>query len=438
MHKSYEITISDNLFSYIKDFTNLCGYTVLYDDIYSEEFERLILKNNSILGILIILKSGKDVLISYADDYVRELDTSYTNQTCYINPIKRFYSIDYSYIDSLYLGIVQTGTLYCNYNDGNLMLSVVKNNIERNTEIAFVTKLDNAEKTVVVGGNYVTQIEGNTAYSIFNGEMVPNGVPKISFLLSNSRNFLDFFMRIDMETSKNKWASTLSYTDDSKNDGLTLLTPFSTKRYHKLSQVGYSNSFLGKLFTYKTISISYDDIPVINYKYLVSNNNLDRGKSVNYLNCISLVMPLFFCVIREPKALNNFSYIGSTNIVNYVNMRNMSSGSLNSIDYPVNASEYNCFTVGKRRSSPYIDIYDYIDRTKLDESVVRTTINYDGFITSSPDDNKWVGGSWLKNATIRDVIHYKWEENEDWVRNRFSYHTQVCGYTGLAFRQEDD
>ena len=70
----------------------------------------------------------------------------------------------------------------------------------------------------------------------------------------------------------------------------------------------------------------------------------------NTLNCISLCLPIIFYVIRDPQILDLYSVVGSTNVINFVDMYNMSSGRLMNADYPVEKSKYQCFTIYTRRN----------------------------------------------------------------------------------------
>lgn len=74
-----------------------------------------------------------------------------------------------------------------------------------------------------------------------------------------------------------------------------------------------------------------------------------KGLSVNTLNDISSVMPLYLIVKRDPAIINNFSPIGNTDVINYVNMFNIGSNKILEKSFPDTDAQYNCFNIGYRR-----------------------------------------------------------------------------------------
>ena len=58
-----------------------------------------------------------------------------------------------------------------------------------------------------------------------------------------------------------------------------------------------------------------------------------------------MILPTQFFVLRDPESLGTYSYIGYTDIFNYVNMYNLSSNST----YKDDTKIYNCLSVYRRR-----------------------------------------------------------------------------------------
>lgn len=75
------------------------------------------------------------------------------------------------------------------------------------------------------------------------------------------------------------------------------------------------------------------------------------GNSVNTNNNISEIMPIIFYVLRDPDNLDSWSYIGHTNIINYVNMYNMSSGRFTQSKFRDNYEAFACYDLYRRRCS---------------------------------------------------------------------------------------
>ena len=73
-------------------------------------------------------------------------------------------------------------------------------------------------------------------------------------------------------------------------------------------------------------------------------------KNHNTCNGITLCLPILFFVQREPRVLDLYSVVGSTNTITFVDMFNMSSGRIIQSSYPTEQPYYQCFPIYKRRS----------------------------------------------------------------------------------------
>ena len=76
----------------------------------------------------------------------------------------------------------------------------------------------------------------------------------------------------------------------------------------------------------------------------------EMGHDVNTLNGITLLMPMYFMVKRDPQALDGYSCVGISNVIRYVNMYNMATNHIKNGNYPVEVHKYNCFQTGIRRN----------------------------------------------------------------------------------------
>ena len=63
-----------------------------------------------------------------------------------------------------------------------------------------------------------------------------------------------------------------------------------------------------------------------------------------------MCLPILFFVQREPRVLDLYSVVGSTNTITFVDMFNMSSGRIIQSSYPTEQPYYQCFPIYKRRS----------------------------------------------------------------------------------------
>ena len=119
----------------------------------------------------------------------------------------------------------------------------------------------------------------------------------------------------------------------------------------KNNYIYYTSNLVSEKFTRCYMSFSQDSIELPTYKNIISKSTVDQGRSVNTLNGISLVMPIYIMVLRDPKVLNSYSSIGFTEFVSYVNMLHLSSGSTHPIEFSLTntVGDYQSFALYRRR-----------------------------------------------------------------------------------------
>ena len=98
-------------------------------------------------------------------------------------------------------------------------------------------------------------------------------------------------------------------------------------------------------------SIAVEDNNLPTYFPLFLNNQLDRSRTTNSFNCISLIMPIVFYIQQEPVELDEYYAYGYTDVINFVDMYNMSSGRIINSNYPYFTQQYQCFSIYQRRSN---------------------------------------------------------------------------------------
>lgn len=111
------------------------------------------------------------------------------------------------------------------------------------------------------------------------------------------------------------------------------------------------NNVLSQYYPPMVVSIDDKSKGLPSYWSLFNQDKFGEANStVNDLNKISLIFRLYFMVHRDPLELENYSCVGYTDTVNYVNMKYMSTNSYLNSTYPVKVDTYNCFQTGIRRS----------------------------------------------------------------------------------------
>ena len=85
------------------------------------------------------------------------------------------------------------------------------------------------------------------------------------------------------------------------------------------------------------------------YANMQSQNNLDWGRNINTLNCITLNMPNYMAVRVDPDVLNNYAACGQVTGVYYVSMLNMQTSYLYEMSYPRSQDLCEVFSYSMRR-----------------------------------------------------------------------------------------
>lgn len=112
---------------------------------------------------------------------------------------------------------------------------------------------------------------------------------------------------------------------------------------------GYTGKKLAFPVVNKSALAASPKIP--HYGYLQSQSSNDPGRNVNTLNCISVNFPLNVYVLRDPDALQNFSQCGYVPGMYFISTRNLSPGSIYSVDYPSSGISYQAFPHSMRGGS---------------------------------------------------------------------------------------
>ena len=88
-----------------------------------------------------------------------------------------------------------------------------------------------------------------------------------------------------------------------------------------------------------------------NYWVLQSHNRLDWGRNVNTLNCLSINMPIYMAISRDPESLAVYSTAGYIEGVYFINTLNMQTSFTYKLNYPSNTDVCQVFPQGKRRGA---------------------------------------------------------------------------------------
>lgn len=86
-----------------------------------------------------------------------------------------------------------------------------------------------------------------------------------------------------------------------------------------------------------------------NYSSLQSTGELDWGRNINTLNCITVNFPLYFAVRVDPDAMDNYAGVGQVSGVYYVCLLNMQTCGTYEMSYPKSNDLCQVFSYSMRR-----------------------------------------------------------------------------------------
>ena len=227
-----------------------------------------------------------------------------------INKVKyRFLFAGVLYDDSV-------GVLECNMLSDSMMFSTIDTrDIVRKTQHMFVGELNNKclnpTDCIFYGGNNAVGVDGDG-----------------NILVSFNKGELQVALYMDMDNLPTAGEHYDHWSSNIELDGVLITV-------NRLV-ISVTSEYLNK------------SLPT----YFVMNSpklNL-YTKNHNTCNGITLCLPILFFVQREPRVLDTYSAVGSTNIITFVDMFNMSSGRIIQTSYPIEMPYYQCFPIYKRRS----------------------------------------------------------------------------------------
>ena len=313
MQKEYDLT-KTSIHTAIHDFLSTNGATITnYVDndiivvsIMNDRFNAIIkeITENSKKYDLLFLIPKYDSSKSIIDQ-----ESALVGET-EINKVKcRFLFAGVLYDDSV-------GVLECNMLSDSMMFSTIDTrDVVRKTQHMFVGELNN---------KYL-----NPADCIFYGGSSSVGVDKDgNILVSFNKGELQVALYMDMDNLPTAGEHYDHWSSNIEIDGVLI----TVNRLVISVTPEYLNKSLPTYFVMNS--------PKLN---LYTKNH-------NTCNGITLCLPILFFVQREPRVLDTYSAVGSTSIITFVDMFNMSSGRIMQTSYPIEKPYYQCFSIYKRRN----------------------------------------------------------------------------------------
>ena len=175
--------------------------------------------------------------------------------------------------------------------------------------------------------------DSNRGHTLYNSTQLPD--------TNNISNF-HAFLRIDVDNAPNREHDVLP--DTLIEIGYNTYIPQINRQKIWASTIG------DNYYVPMVISICGIETGLPTYYPLMTHDIGDIGHTVNTLNKVSMIFELYFMCMRDPWLLNDYSLVGYNDIVNYVNMRYMSTNRLKECKCLTRADgEFNCFNSGTRR-----------------------------------------------------------------------------------------
>ena len=340
----YTINTSDfmtSCFDSIRDFlSQTSDYTLETNVITYTNYSYFVAKNTTSDLYLIFIYANNRVGLTVA--------TSYDNTKPILNQKDLIYSMQNS-LSVVMPTIGLCNKLVANYNstDETVMFSGLKQlsyNFTGQITTQYLTE-NMCFGNVVKYGSWV-----NSGGFWYGGDCVHYiATTSYAWTFIQNDNRFECFLRIDMDNAKNRPVVPSSFTD------ATIKAIVDGKQIWAVTLTDKIGTFI-----YVPLEVSINNIEkgLPSYWSIMSLTQFEKGHTSNDLNKISIIMRLFFMVKRDPQVLNDYSCVGYTNSVNFVNMYNMSTNRVINGTFPVPLDYYNCFQCGIRRD--YRDFKGYI------------------------------------------------------------------------------
>lgn len=224
-------------------------------------------------------------------------------------------------------------TLYCNRvttNSETIMFSLVKEGDTWKQAVhllfAYIYKYESWTGGAFFSGSSVPSLMGNDV-NVF----VRNGLTNDSMILPicSSSDTSNSFLRIDIGDAPSNirgniyWAS--SGVDNPTGKKMSL--PIRT-----------GENMNGR---------------IMSYYYMQSTSRLDSGKNVSTLNCLTIDMPMFVCVLVDPDVLDQYGGAGDISGLYFVSLFNMQTSGVYERNYPSSGVTNQVFPIAGRRRGNY-------------------------------------------------------------------------------------
>lgn len=312
MQKEYDLT-KTSIHTAVHDFLLLSGATIV--NYVANDIIVISLKNNQFNVVIKEITNNKkyDILFLVpkydSSKSLMEQESALTTEI-EVNKVK------YNFLFTGVLYDESVGVLECNMLGNTIMFTTIDTrDVVRKTQHMFVGELDNDQLNPTVGMFY----GGNNSVGVDRDGNIVTYFAKEELQVA-------LYMNIDnlpeIGEHYQHWSSNIEF-------GENLIT-------------------LNRLVISVTPEYLNKSLPT----YFVMNSptlNLPT-KNHNTCNGIALCLPILFFVQREPRVLDTYSAVGSTNIITFVDMFNMSSGRIIQSSYPTEQPYYQCFPIYKRRS----------------------------------------------------------------------------------------
>lgn len=278
--------------------------------------------------------------------------------------------------------------LDCHYNNGTFMFVLFTNDIPNITKSLVIGDVDTVDssihgKSFMLSNSYVLSSDtkragyGDAFYleSVVKvQDSIQAPVPNAEFRVDCESEIFSLF-RVDVDAEPdvkefsvngvpvylyNRIADVnIPLFDDTKKDypvgSITdpkLIKYTYKKLHHVLEDVdtGVGVNYRPLMNT-KRVSEEKYDFKAKDYKTMqVPDYSGTGGNSVNSKNNVSEIMPFIFYILRDPDVRDDWSMIGHTDVINYINMYNIGTGRLLQSNEYKRIAKHACYNLYRRRA----------------------------------------------------------------------------------------
>lgn len=309
--------------SYIRTFLVDAGFTIEEDLVPHFGGTLLVVETKEYTYKYIFFENNNYLYVTAAEDF----DSSKPFYSQYHSNTSDDITVNNSHMYITYVLTKAVSDLYCNSNGDTLMFTTIDvSNVVRHTQFVFLGILDNLYTTILssmfIGGTHIIYI---TAPLDFTGA-----------------SFVNTIFQEDNSLEDNQYRVMFSVHEKYNTDVKGLL--------HKSIWISDTLSPYPLICSMYHTSVLSSGAGLPTYYDMSSFSRVSPTSNYNRYNGATLCLPILFFERQDPSVLGMYAYLGRSAVICFIDMYNISSGSIFTTHTDTGDSSYQCYAVNTRRN----------------------------------------------------------------------------------------